>query len=207
MARMTFFQAECVDPQTGHTFTLRLAGDDANEARSVPVAWGFVVSTARPFDPVTAGSVRGRSAVRGGRSVPFSVIANAAQSGDLKVMLAVRDYDCHPVERHFLLQRMSEVTYKRRDTRADGITWSEWACWQWLMEAPTLIEAMRQEFQAEGFVSMGLPRRLVLILEKYGYYQRALDVARICQTLNLSEDDLQYLATKAARLNRSLRRP
>lgn len=207
MARMTFFQAECVDPQTGHTFTLRLAGDDANEARSVPVAWGFVVSTPLPFDPVTAGPVRGRSAVRGGRSVPFSVVANAAQSGDLKVMLAVRDYDCHPVERHFLLQLLSDVAYKFRETRADGLTWSEWACWQWLMEAPILIEAMRHEFQAEGFVRMGVPRRLVLILEKYGYSERALDVARTCQMLNLSQDDLQYLATKAARLDRSLRRP
>lgn len=70
-----------------------------------------------------------------------------------------------------------------------------------------MIEAMRHEFQAEGFVRMGVPRRLVLILEKYGHSERALDVARTCQTLNLSQDDLQYLATKAARLDRSLRRP
>lgn len=121
-------------------------------------------------------------------------------------MLGLRDYDCHAVERHFFLEQMAELAYKQRQNRFDGLTWSEWACWQWLMEAPILIDAMRQEFSTGEFVRMGVPKRLVIILEKSGHVERALDVARTCQVLNMAPDDIQYLATKAERLRRSLDR-
>lgn len=203
---MAYFQAECVDKQTGRTFLLRLLGADADEARSVPMGWGFIIATPEPVHPVFLRSASGGGTMRGGQIVPRSAVWDATQSQSLDEMLGLRDHDCQAVERHFFLQQMAELAYKQRQNRFDALTWSEWACWQWLMEAPILIEAMRQEFSTGRFVHMGVPKRLVIILEKSGHVERAFDVARTCQELNLAPDDVQYLATKAERLDHSLRR-
>ncbi len=203
---MGYFQAECVDRQTGRTFLLRLLGSDADEARSVPMGWGFIIATPEPVRPAFLRSASGGSSMRGGQIAPRSAVCDATQSQSLDQMLELRYHDCHAIERHFFLQQMAELGYKQRQNRSDALTWSEWACWQWLMEAPILIEAMRQEFSTGRFVHVVVPKRLVIILEKSGHMERALDVARTCAVLNLAPDDIQYLAIKAERITRSLDR-
>ncbi len=67
---MAYFLAECVDKQTGCTFLLRLLGADADEARSVPMGWGFITATPEPVRPVFLRSASGGSSMRGGQIVP-----------------------------------------------------------------------------------------------------------------------------------------
>lgn len=196
-----YFDSECIDKQTGRMFLLRLMGFDAEDARSVPAAWGFITSTPILTAPtVMQKSVSGRTRLRESTREPVSLVADLSRSGDLRQMLGVRDQDCHPVDRHFFLQSFAEAAYKLRNNRDDALHLCEWACWQWLMEAPVLIGAMRREFARPEFVQIKVPRRLVILLEKSGERERATDVAKTCQSIGLSAEDVNYLLGKAEKL-------
>ncbi len=115
-------------------------------------------------------------------------------------MLAVRNQDCDWVDRHFYLQRLAETAYKERERADNALTHCEWACWQWLMEAPFLMDALRMEFQGPSFVSITVPKRLVILLEKTGHKDRAADVANACLSLNFGPLEVEYLTKKAGRI-------
>ena len=162
------------------------------------MAWGFITSKPEPVNPEPMRSNGGRK-IRGGRSIPFSMVSEVTGMGDLSQMLAVRNQDCDWVDRHFFLQRLAEVAYKERERADNALTHCEWACWQWLMEAPSLMDALRTEFRGPSFVSITVPKRLVILLEKTGHTERAADVANACLSLDFGPLEVEYLSKKAGR--------
>jgi hypothetical protein len=115
-------------------------------------------------------------------------------------MLAVWNQDCDWIDRHFYLQNLAELAYKERDQTDNALTHCEWACWQWLMEAPFLMDALRMEFRGPSFVSINIPKRLVILLEKTGQRDRAADVAHACLALDFGPLEVEYLSKKAGRV-------
>ena len=186
---MQFFTAECIDKTTGRSFDLRLWGEDAEEARSVPAAWGFITGSPTAMKTPWFFAERTPNKVR-----------DANPTDDLDLKLSLRHDPCHAMDRHFLLQSMAEDAYKLRDNRADALKWCEWACWQWLIESPILIEGFKSQGPRFGFPRMNVPKRLVILLEKSGEKARAYDVARTCQSLDLKIEDIAYLSDKEYKL-------
>lgn len=196
---MRYYLSECIDAQTGRCFQLRLLGSDEQDAQSVPVAWGFITSKPEPVCPEPIRAIKGTMISRGGRSIPASAVWDVTHRGDLSEMLAVRNQDCDWVDRHFFLQRLAETAYKERERADHALTHCEWACWQWLMEAPFLMDALRMQFQGPTFVSISVPKRLVILLEKTGHKERAAEVANACLSLDFGPLEVEYLTKKAGR--------
>ena len=200
-----YFQCECIDKLTGRSFRLRLIGADPEKARSVASAWGFVTATPEPITPDPKKLLRGTTQPRQGKSVTMCEVWAASYSNDFDERLRVRNQDCPLADRHYLLQSLAEEAYKLREGRSDALTWCEWACWQWLMEAPLLIEAVRREFPPPGeFVSINVPKRLVILLEKARDTERAAEVARGCQQIGLKAEDAEYLARKVEKFEKAM---
>jgi len=203
------FTAECIDKATGRTHMLRLSGSDESAARSLAADWGFVtgrLSSAKP-KPFAATSLRTQ---RHGVSIDPGPVHLASSSENLIQMLNVMDTDCHPVDRHFLLQNTAEAAYKLRATQPAALHICETACWQWLLEAGSLVPALRIEFKSRDaeellVVSVLAPRRLVILLEKLNETGRALDVCLKAASLGLRADDAAYLTDKASKLGRRAR--
>ncbi|MGP1347277.1 MAG: hypothetical protein ACTS3F_11505 [Phycisphaerales bacterium] len=202
MAVYQYFASECIDKQTGRSFVLRLLGVDLAEARNVASQWGFVTGPETPSPPCPMNIVGGGTVRRGNEWVPCGEVAEVSRQEDLNRMLAVVHQDCHPVDRHFFLQNLSELAYKLRDQRSDALYQCEWACWQWMIESRLLLSELRKDFSGSQFVHVRVPKRLVILLEKSGERERAVDVARKCGSLDLSMQDLEYLGKKASKVNK-----
>lgn len=194
---MKYFKCECIDKQTGHTFDLRLNGNDIDSARLCASGWGFITSKLVPCKPDTMQVIPGATKLRLGNSVPVSKVSDVTRKQDFNMLIAVHKQACDYVDRHFYLQNLAELAYKLRDDRADALHWSERACWQWLMESQYLIPALREEFKNPHFVRILLPKRLIIILKKAGHPERAQEVAKKCQSLDLCSEDIAYLSKQS----------
>ncbi len=202
-AMVQHFNAECVDRLTGRTFLLRLMGLDEDEACDSASAWGFITSMPVATRPESMQTVPNTMQIRGGRSVPMSMVSASSAGSDIDEMLTVRNQQSHPVSRHFFLQNLAEVTYSARNDRPDALQWCEWACWQWLLEAPVLLPALRTEVSdLPTFVHVSVPKRLIILLEKSGEPSRAAEVAKACMQFGLNDQDVEYLALKSKKLER-----
>lgn len=197
---MPYYAAECVDPQTGRSFFLRMPGQSAEAARRIANDWDFIVTKPEQvrLRPIDAGS--SLRTVRGGKSAPAGDAFRAATSEDMDAMLAALDEDCHLVDRHFLLQRLASRAYRENRIQDDPKRICEAICWQWLLESKLLITALRREFD-NRLPRIEPPLRLVWILRSEGFLERATRVAVGSCNLGLNERDTMALEDEIEEMN------
>lgn len=86
-------------------------------------------------------------------------------------LLAATWLDAHPIDRHFLLDKLGEALLHEDRLRAEA------ACWQWFAEfnsfKPHLCRNPNQPVSYENMVNFATPDILAIIMEESGFDDRA----------------------------------
>lgn len=81
---------------------------------------------------------------RKGRSIKADEVFFAWSSGDLNRMLAARSVPTNPIDRHYLLMNIVQLTYKQRTDPKHRETLRE-AAFQHLREIPSILPVLKAE--------------------------------------------------------------
>jgi hypothetical protein len=197
------FVTDCIDKMTGKSFPLHLAGATQESARYRASLVGFVTGPLEPTrrHPLPSDSPR-RSLRPGGPVFPALPLFDPSFAHP-DAMVKLLGFDAHPYDRHFLLMHLAEGYYKLRDKRLDALEQCEWVCWQWFVEIRDIMRALRVGFAGDD-LSLGIPKRLILVLEKAGQIARARHVAELSQWIVWRDDEVEWLVGKAAALDKKL---
>lgn len=204
---MNRWRFNAVDRTTGRSHVLTAEGT-TEEAAAALVRLGFApgpaVSAAWRLRPGMDARWTPRLtwepsefSARGGEWVPAS---DGAFVGDLGVTNL--DDRLHPGTRHFLLQSLAEHLGSGRDAADSKAKLAESVCWQWMIEAGDLLAAVSLlQDGGAGLVwrapRVAVPKRLCILLERFGNRNRIVDVADHALRLRLAESDRADLEKRA----------
>lgn len=138
--------------------------------------------------------------LRQGKSVAVDDAFRAWTSGDLEAMLKAASKETNPIDRHFLLQSIVDVTYKRRQEekyRQICIKYSE----MHLREFPEIAPALQKEM--DGI----LPRistfqRYATLLAEIGQYGKAVFVCETALEYGLKDGTKSGFEGRIARIQK-----
>jgi len=139
--------------------------------------------------------------LRQGKSVPVDDAFRAWTSGDLNQMLKAVSTKTNPIDRHFLLQSIVEVTYKSRKEvkyRQICIEYAE----KHLQEFPTLAPALKEDMGGT------LPRIITFqhyatVLTENGEYERAISICEKAIEYGLHDNTKSGFDGRIARIRKN----
>jgi hypothetical protein len=118
-----------------------------------------------------------RFVLRLGKSIPADAVFDAWTSGDLNRMLSVLNHKTSPIERHFLLLNIVELTYKLRKDSAKR-TLCRKVAETHLAEFPSLAPALLKQEKGR-MPSIPTFKHLATILTEDGEFEQAVGVCEM----------------------------
>lgn len=200
------YDIHVIDKQTAAEFSLRVEGTSPQACFERLFSLGFVVGPCRIApeptpDPAYQESeqlLTGLGYVDDPLSFPRGRVHEVTGEGGLSefVEMASQSVECHPTDRHYLLQCLVRLAYtvgnpkgksaaKAASQVSPEAAWKliEPFAWQWIVESPTFRRYLRSDLSApltaDNFVGITVFDDLRKHLAARGFQERAAELARI----------------------------
>ena len=200
------YNIDVIDKQTGAEFSLRVDGATPQACFERLFALGFVVGACRVAPEPTPDPAYRESAQllkqlgyeNDPLSLPRGRVHEVTGMGGLSefVEMASLSVECHPTDRHYLLQCLVRLAYtvgnpmgksaiKTASSVPPDVAWRliEPFAWQWIVESPTFRTYLRSDenapLSAENFLGITVFDDLRKHLTARGFEARVAELAQI----------------------------
>lgn len=163
------------------------ARSHGSEVKSVPTA-ELVEESSGPFT------------LRDGKSVPVSKAMKAWTSGDLAACLEALSDKPHPLDRHYLLLTIVELSYRKRDSPEMFERCLEIGRIH-MAELPALIPAIKSN-NGRSLPSIPTPKYLAIALGEVGRFDEAVAICEQAIALGIGDGTSSGFEGRIARLKK-----
>jgi hypothetical protein len=138
-----------------------------------------------------------------GKFIPTDEVFDAWQGWDLDRLIKAERRPTNPIDRHCLLNRLCELTYKQRREPGMRVLFLKYAR-QHVSEFPRLADPLRKDFTFEDGSLPRVPtfQYLATVLAEDGDFQGAADVCRVALWYNLHDNTRGGFKGRIARIQK-----
>jgi|25_taG_2_1085351.scaffolds.fasta_scaffold29094_1 hypothetical protein len=141
--------------------------------------------------------------IRQGKITQADKVFDAWTSGNLEEMLEATKFKTNPIDRHFLLLKIVEETYKQRKDKTQREIFKKYAQ-QHLDEFPNLSNSLKKEFDNK------LPRvptfqKYSTVLAEEFEFEKAINVCKMAIDYNLDDGTISGFQGRIKRIKKKKR--